>query len=71
MRERIHRERTAALGAHVEALEEQQREALWAALPVLEELAEQLPGPRGSRGQSAVRGPHERQGTKDQQGGSS
>jgi DNA-binding MarR family transcriptional regulator len=45
MRERIHKERTAALGAHVESLDEQQREALWAALGVLEELAEQLPGP--------------------------
>jgi DNA-binding MarR family transcriptional regulator len=52
MRERIHRERTAALGAHVEALAEEQREALWAALPVLEALAEQLPGPH--------RGPHGR-----------
>jgi DNA-binding MarR family transcriptional regulator len=45
MRERIHKERTAALGAHVESLDEEQREALWAALGVLEELAEQLPGP--------------------------
>jgi DNA-binding MarR family transcriptional regulator len=45
MRERIHRERTAALSAHVEALAEEQREALWAALPVLEALAERLPGP--------------------------
>jgi DNA-binding MarR family transcriptional regulator len=51
MRERIHRERTVALGAHVEALEEEQREALWAALPVLEELAEQLPGLRSGQGQ--------------------
>jgi DNA-binding MarR family transcriptional regulator len=68
-RERIHRERTAALGAHVETLEEEQQAALWAALPVLEELAEQLPGPRGSNGQSAAHGPHERQGTKDQRGG--
>jgi DNA-binding MarR family transcriptional regulator len=50
MRERIHRERTAALGAHVEALEEEQREALWEALPVLEELAEQLPGPHERQG---------------------
>jgi DNA-binding MarR family transcriptional regulator len=50
MRERIHRERTAALGAHVDSLEDEQREALWAALPVLEALAEQLPGPRGSHG---------------------
>ena len=46
MRERIHRERAQALSAHVEALDERQREALWAALPVLEELAERLPGPR-------------------------
>jgi DNA-binding MarR family transcriptional regulator len=45
MRERIHKERTAALGAHVEELDAEQREALWAALPVLERLAEQLPGP--------------------------
>ncbi len=44
MRERIHRERAQALSAHVEALDEDQREALWAALPVLEELAERLPG---------------------------
>jgi DNA-binding MarR family transcriptional regulator len=43
IRERIHRERTQALSAHVEALEEHQREALWNALPVLEELAEGLP----------------------------
>jgi DNA-binding MarR family transcriptional regulator len=47
MRERIHKERTAALGAHVESLDEEQREALWAALPVLEALAEDLPGRRG------------------------
>ena len=39
MRERIHRERTRALSAHVEQLDEHQREALWNALPVLEELA--------------------------------
>jgi DNA-binding MarR family transcriptional regulator len=51
MRERIHRERTAALGAHVDSLEQEQREALWAALPVLEELAEQLPGPQSRQGQ--------------------
>lgn len=44
MRERIHRERTQALGVHVDALEESQRQALWSALPVLEEVAEQLPG---------------------------
>jgi DNA-binding MarR family transcriptional regulator len=46
MRERIHRERTRALDAHVQQLDESQREALWQALPVLEELAERLPGPR-------------------------
>jgi DNA-binding MarR family transcriptional regulator len=51
MRERIHRERTAALGAHMETLDEQQRATLWAALPVLEELAEQLPGPQSHQGQ--------------------
>jgi len=51
MRERIHRERTAALEAHVDTLEEEQRGALWAALPVLEELAEQLPGPQSHQGQ--------------------
>jgi DNA-binding MarR family transcriptional regulator len=46
MRERIQRERAQALSAHVEALDEHQREALWAALPVLEELAERLPARR-------------------------
>jgi DNA-binding MarR family transcriptional regulator len=46
MRERIHRERTQALGAHVDDLDERQREVLWAALPVLEELADRLPGVR-------------------------
>jgi DNA-binding MarR family transcriptional regulator len=46
MRERIHRERTLALDAHVQELDEAQRAALWQALPVLEELAERLPGPR-------------------------
>jgi DNA-binding MarR family transcriptional regulator len=46
MRERIHRERTQALSRHVDSLDEGQREALWAALPVLEELAELLPGRR-------------------------
>jgi DNA-binding MarR family transcriptional regulator len=49
MRERIHRERTAALGAHVETLDEEQQTALWAALPVLEALAERLPRPQGHR----------------------
>jgi DNA-binding MarR family transcriptional regulator len=46
MRERIHRERTQALSAHVDELTDQQREVLWNALPVLEELAERLPGAR-------------------------
>jgi DNA-binding MarR family transcriptional regulator len=46
LRERIHRERTRALSAHVEQLDEHQRQALWEALPVLEELAEKLPGAR-------------------------
>jgi DNA-binding MarR family transcriptional regulator len=50
MRERIHKERTAALSSHVERLDEEQRQALWAALGVLETLAEQLPGPRGQQG---------------------
>jgi len=46
IRERIHRERTQALSAHVEDLEEDQRQALWNALPALEELAQRLPGGR-------------------------
>jgi DNA-binding MarR family transcriptional regulator len=46
MRERIHRERTRALDAHVQELSERERDALWAALPVLERLAERLPGGR-------------------------
>lgn len=46
IRERIHRERTQALSVHVEQLEEHQRQTLWNALPVLEELAERLPGGR-------------------------
>jgi DNA-binding MarR family transcriptional regulator len=46
MRERIHRERTRALSEHVEQLDERQREALWNALPVLEELAQRLGGGR-------------------------
>jgi DNA-binding MarR family transcriptional regulator len=46
IRERIHRERTRALSAHVEELAEGQREALWNALPVLEELADRLGGAR-------------------------
>ena len=50
MRERIHRERARALGEHVEQLDECQREALWDALPVLEELVERLPDGRGGQG---------------------
>jgi DNA-binding MarR family transcriptional regulator len=46
LRKRIHRERTQALSAHVEQLDAEQRKALWAALPVLEELAQRLPGGR-------------------------
>jgi DNA-binding MarR family transcriptional regulator len=69
MRERIHRERTAALGAHVDGLDEQQREALWTALPVLEELAEQLPGPGRSLGQRGQRGSHERHEPQSQSDG--
>jgi DNA-binding MarR family transcriptional regulator len=46
IRERIHRERTRALSAHVEQLDEREREALWNALPVLEELAQRLGGGR-------------------------
>ena len=46
LRERIHRERTRALQTYVDELDESQRETLWAALPVLEELAERLPARR-------------------------
>jgi DNA-binding MarR family transcriptional regulator len=46
LRERIHRERTQALSRHFEELDEAQRDALLRALPVLEELAERLPGGR-------------------------
>jgi DNA-binding MarR family transcriptional regulator len=46
LRERIQRERTQALSEHVEELDEAGRRALWNALPVLEELAERLPGGR-------------------------
>jgi DNA-binding MarR family transcriptional regulator len=58
MRERIHRERTRALSEHVEQLDDSQREALWAAVPVLEELAERLPGghaPPGGRPATGAR----------------
>jgi DNA-binding MarR family transcriptional regulator len=46
LRDRMHRERTQALAEHVEELDDEQRQALWRALPVLEELAERLPGGR-------------------------
>ncbi len=46
LRERIHRERTQALSVHVARLDERQRKALWEALPVLEQLADLLPGRR-------------------------
>ncbi|MGD1057197.1 MAG: MarR family winged helix-turn-helix transcriptional regulator [Solirubrobacteraceae bacterium] len=46
IRERIHRERTRALGAHIEQLDEHQRQALLDALPALEDLADKLPGAR-------------------------
>ena len=46
LRERIHRERTSALQRYVDELDETQRETLWRALPVLEELAERLPARR-------------------------
>jgi DNA-binding MarR family transcriptional regulator len=46
LRERIHRERTRALETYVDELNEEQRETLWRALPVLEELAERLPARR-------------------------
>jgi DNA-binding MarR family transcriptional regulator len=42
IRERIHRERTRALGAHVSELDEREREILWDALPVLEVLADRI-----------------------------
>jgi DNA-binding MarR family transcriptional regulator len=56
MRERIHRERARALGAHVEQLDDEQRAALWSALPVLEELVERLPDRRGRQGSDTRRG---------------
>jgi DNA-binding MarR family transcriptional regulator len=46
LRERIHRERAQALSEHLEQLDDSQRRALWLALPVLEDLAERLPGGR-------------------------
>src|ERR1700689_392235 len=56
MRERIHRERARALGALVEQLDEPQREALWNALPVLEELVERLPDGRRDQASAGARG---------------
>jgi NADH:ubiquinone oxidoreductase subunit E len=56
VRERIHRERTRALSAHVELLDEEQREALWNALPVLEQLAELLPATRVAGSGVSARG---------------
>jgi DNA-binding MarR family transcriptional regulator len=50
VRERIHRERTRVLGAHVRELGEDEREALWNALPVLEQLAERLADGRALQG---------------------
>jgi DNA-binding MarR family transcriptional regulator len=50
LRERIHRERERALSVHVGELDEHQREALWNALPVLERLADSLPGGRSAPG---------------------
>jgi DNA-binding MarR family transcriptional regulator len=62
IRERIHRERTRALGAHVEQLDEDQREALWNALPVLEELARRLPGGHNVHGGGSAPGGGRAQG---------
>jgi DNA-binding MarR family transcriptional regulator len=59
MRDRMHRERTRALAEHVHELDERQREALWRALPVLEELAERLPGPAAA-GRPGGQAPGER-----------
>ena len=46
LRERIHREHTEALATHLKDLDRGERELLWRALPVLEELAEALGGER-------------------------
>jgi DNA-binding MarR family transcriptional regulator len=46
LRERIQRERARALSEHLAELDESQRRTLWRALPVLEELAERIPGGR-------------------------
>lgn len=43
-RERIQSERASALAVHVGELSEEERAALWAALPVLEELAAHIKG---------------------------
>jgi DNA-binding MarR family transcriptional regulator len=52
MRKRIHRERTRALSTPVQQLQPEQRELLWRALPVLEELADRLPRQEHTRRQS-------------------
>jgi DNA-binding MarR family transcriptional regulator len=44
LRERVHRERARALGEQLAALDPAQRDALWAALPALEELADLIGG---------------------------
>jgi len=44
LREQVQAERTLALREYVHGLDRHQQELLWAALPVLEELAEQLAG---------------------------
>jgi hypothetical protein len=46
LRARIPRARARALSAHVDELSERERELLWRALPVLEQLAKRLPGAR-------------------------
>ncbi len=42
LRERVQAERAEALGVYVNELDEEQRDLLWAALPVLEALAERI-----------------------------
>jgi DNA-binding MarR family transcriptional regulator len=46
MRERINQERARALAAHLSRLSEDERDRIWEALPVLEELAELMRGDR-------------------------
>jgi DNA-binding MarR family transcriptional regulator len=70
MRERIHRERTQALSAHVQTLDEHERQALWDALPVLEQLADRLPGSRTSGSRPAPPpAPVPARGTRSPRGG--